>query len=142
MADTAALSILVYRKTADLLAKLTEDQLSALLDGTGDLAFVSAETTVRAGRSASTRSRATKTAKPGLDEVAERLAQFANRDEAAQYLETTRSITKADLVAIGGKLGFKLSENPNRPQIIKTLVASVVGSKSDFNTVSGPSHQR
>src|SRR5262249_61399327 len=48
MTDATALSVAVIKQVAKLLDKLSEEQLTALVDGRADLTFVAPEGTVRA----------------------------------------------------------------------------------------------
>jgi hypothetical protein len=144
MADQAALAVLVLDKVAAVLKALSEEQLSALLDGTGDLVFVSGDAMVRPTARRAAGPRAAKPAKPagpGVAEVAARLPQLTDLAQAREYLKNTK-LTNPDMRAVAQQLTITVQSKANKDQIIEALVQGTVGYKVKFDAVLGGSRER
>ena len=136
MADSSALSIVVFQKVVALLGKLSEEQLAALADGTGDLVFESAGTTIRSGTRKTAVPRAPKPAKPVVSEVAARLVEYTDQGEAEKYLEAT-GLTVKDLLAVADELKISVRRSANKAPLTRELVIGAIGYKDKFGAVMG-----
>jgi hypothetical protein len=136
MTDNAALSIAVFRKVTTLLGKLSDEELAALADGSGDLQFVLGGVTVPStGRRTST-SRTTKAVKPGAEEVAAYLRGLTDQAEAEKYLHDT-NLTRDNLLIVAEQLNVSVAKSANKGKIIAALLSGAVGYREKFESVLG-----
>jgi hypothetical protein len=136
MADAAALSIVVFNKVVALLGKLSDEQLAALANGTGDLQFVSAGVTVTAAaRRASPSPRAAKAAGPGAEEVAAHLPSLTDQAEAEKYLRDSK-LTIDGLKDVADRLKVTV-RGKRKDQIIQELASGAGAFRSKFGAVMG-----
>ena len=136
MADAAALPIVVFNKVVTLLGKLSDEQLVALANGTGDLQFVSADVTVTAAaRRTSPPPRGTKAAGPGVEEVVAQLPSLTDQAEAEKYLRDSK-LTIAGLKDVADRLNVTV-QGKRKDQIIQELARGAGAFRSKFGAVMG-----
>ena len=132
-------TVVIFKKAVQLLAKLTEEQIAQLVEGKGELRFVTPDEMVATGKrsgGAST-SRSTRSAKqkPDVAEVAERLPRSADAAEARQYLVET-GLTVLQLKQVAKLLNLTV-RNSKRDPLLDELVGSVVGYRAKHEAVLG-----
>ena len=120
------LSLLVFKKVTELFKKLTEEQLAALANGSGELQFATPEATVRTGRARSSAPRKPKQDKPTPEEAANRLRRFASRDEAQSYLEGS-GLLVAELKSVAKLLDVTTPSSITKVKLIERLVNGTAG---------------
>ncbi len=139
MSKATEASVLILRKAAQLLDKLTDEQITQLIEGKGELGFVTPDEIVTTGRRAraagSARSARSGKQQQDLTEVAQRLPHCADATEARQYVvsagltvDQIKEVAKLLNLTVRGKVKDRLIDN---------LVENAVGYRGKYEAVLG-----
>jgi hypothetical protein len=142
MSETTALMVLVFRKATELFNRLTDEQLAALANGSGELYFSTPEVTVRTGRATrvSSSGGGSRSAKVDLDATIERLLGCADQEEAERYLAEINA-TIPIMKAIAEKLEVTVPSSP-KARVVTSLAKSAIGYRAKFESVLGRPYER
>jgi hypothetical protein len=125
----AALAALAVQEVAKVLAKLTEEQLTDLVEGRAQVEFRSGEVVIGSGRARAPRKAAPKREVTfDVDEVVKTISDMTSPEEVIEYLEgRDKELTSPDLKEIARALGPTVSATGTKAELRRKIAQGTAG---------------